>query len=320
MPLEIARERRFTCDWAGVDIPEPAFLGVRQVKPDLSELAEFIDWSPFFHTWELRGRFPAIFDDETIGEEARKLYDDALVLLQRIVDERIFTAKGVYGFWPANSVGDDIEIYATEKRKKVKTVFHTLRQQMEKKDKPNYALADFIAPKESGREDYIGGFVVTSGHGADEFAQAFEDAHDDYNSIMAKALADRLAEAFAEFLHKKAREAWGFGQTEDLSPDDLIREEYRGIRPAGGYPAQPDHTEKPALFELLKATEKTGVELTESMAMHPGASVSGVYYAHPESRYFGVGKLGKDQVEDYAKRKGMSVAEIEKWLGPNLAY
>ena len=326
LPIEVARERKFTCDWATQEIAEPSFLGTSVVEPELSELVPLIDWSPFFHTWELRGRYPAIFDDgtvvgdSTVGEAARKLFDDAQELLQRIVDEKVFTAKGIFGFFPANSVGDDIEIYENEDRNSVISTFHTLRQQMEKKDKPNYALADFVAPKDSGRKDYLGGFVVTTGHGADEFAKMFEDDHDDYNSIMAKALADRLAEAFAEFLHKKAREEWGYGGDEKLSNEDLIREKYRGIRPAGGYPAQPDHTEKPPLFELLQATDATGVELTTSMAMHPGAAVSGIYYSHPESRYFGVGKINKDQVEDYAERKGMTVGEVERWLAPNLAY
>ena len=287
IPIDKARENRFTCDWTTQDIAEPDFLGTKTIEPDLSELIPFIDWSPFFHTWELRGRYPAIFEDEFVGEEAKKLYDDAQKLLQRIVDEKIFTARGVYGFWPANSTGDDIEIHDPEDLAKVLTTFHTLRQQMDRKDgKANLALADFVAPKDSGRQDFIGGFVVTAGIGADEFAKAFEDEHDDYQSIMAKALADRLAEAFAEFLHKKVRDHLGFGQAENLSHDDLIRERYRGIRPAGGYPACPDHTEKPLLFDLLDAPAKTGVTLTESMAMHPGASVSGVYYAHPDARYF----------------------------------
>lgn len=320
LSIETARERRFTCDWATQEIAEPDFLGSKVIEPDLSELVPFIDWSPFFHTWELRGRFPKIFEDEFVGEEAKKLYDDAQQLLARIVDEKIFGAKGICAFWPANSVGDDIEIYANENRSEVVTTFHTLRQQMEKKDKPNYALADFVAPKDSGRKDYLGGFVVTAGHNADEFAKEFEDDHDDYQGIMAKALADRLAEAFAEFLHKRVRDHWGFGVSENLTNDEIIREKYRGIRPAGGYPACPDHTEKTLLFKLLDASNQTGVHLTESMAMHPGASVSGVYFSHPESRYFGVGKINKDQVKDYAKRKDMDLATMEKWLGPNLAY
>jgi len=320
IPIETARERGLQSDWNEVDIPVPEFTGTRAVEPELSELVPFIDWSPFFHTWELRGRYPKIFQDKVVGEEARKLFDDAQALLDRIVKEKVFQAKGVYGFFPANRVGDDIEIYGDPDRSELKTVLHCLRQQMEKKGKPNYSLADYVAPKESGVTDYVGGFVVTAGHGADEFADAFEKDHDDYHSIMTKALADRLAEAFAEYLHKKVREAWGYGKTEDLSNEELIRERYRGIRPAGGYPASPDHTEKPVLFRLLDAEAMTGVTLTESMAMHPGASVSGLYFAHPESRYFSVGKINRDQVEEYAQRKGMSVEEVEKWLAPNLAY
>ena len=321
LPIATAREKRFKDDWNNTEITVPSFLGTRTIEPDLAELVPYIDWSPFFHTWELRGRYPKIFEDEYVGEEAKKLHVDAVKLLDRIVEEKIFQAKGIYGFFPANSIGDDIELYADESRSEVVSVFHSLRQQMPKKDKPNFALADYIAPKDSGRADYIGGFVCTAGIGADEFAKAFEeDEHDDYQSIMAKALADRLAEAFAEFLHKKARDEWGFGKDENLDYDELIREKYRGIRPAGGYPACPDHTEKPALFELLDATAKTTVELTTSMAMHPGASVSGVYYGHPDARYFAVGKINKDQVEDYAQRKSMTLDEAERWLAPNLAY
>ena len=283
-----------------------------------SDLIPFIDWSPFFHTWELRGRFPKIFDDPDAGSEARKLYDDAQALLKRIVDEDLFTPRGTAGLFPANSAGDDIEVYTDDSRSEVRTVFHTLRQQMPKKDKPNYALADFIAPKESGREDFIGGFVVCI-HGGDELAKEFEADHDDYNSIMAKALADRLAEAYAEYLHKQVRVAWGYEEPAEFSNEDYIRERYRGIRPAGGYPAQPDHTEKRILFDLLDAEAATGASLTESMAMHPGAAVSGLMFSHPESRYFGVGQIGRDQLEEYATRKGMSIEEAEKWLGPWLA-
>lgn len=308
------------CDWSSQEIAVPEFTGPRIIDDlSLEVLVPFIDWSPFFHTWELRGRYPAIFEDEYVGEEAKKLFDEAQTLLEKILDEKAFQARGVYGLFPANRVGDDIEVYADKERSEILTTFHTLRQQMVKKDKPNYALADFIAPKESGRLDYLGGFVVTAGHGADAYAKAFEDAHDDYNGIMVKALADRLAEAFAEYLHKQVRDAWGFGKEEGLSNDDYIRERYRGIRPAGGYPASPDHTEKHLLFDLLKATETSGVTLTESCAMHPGASVSGLYFAHPESRYFAVGKIGRDQLEAYAQRKGMPLEEIERWLAPNLA-
>jgi cobalamin-dependent methionine synthase I/REP element-mobilizing transposase RayT len=285
----------------------------------LEDLVPFIDWSPLFHTWELRGRFPKIFDDPKVGSEAKKVYDDARALLKRIVEEKLFEARGTAQLFPANAVGDDIEVYSDETRSEVLTKFHTLRQQMPKKDKPNFALADFVAPKDSGREDYIGGFVVCI-HGGDELAKEYEADHDDYNSIMTKALADRLAEAYAEYIHKQARIAWGYEEPAEFTNDDYIRERYRGIRPAGGYPAQPDHTEKPPLFELLDATEKTGATLTESMAMHPGAAVSGIIYSHPESRYFGVGLIGKDQVEEYAQRKDITLEEAEKWLGPWLAY
>ena len=320
IPFSTARGRGLAIDWAQADIAQPEFTGIREIEPALEELVPYIDWSPFFHTWELRGRFPAIFEDEYVGVQARDLYEDAQKLLERIVAEKIFRARGVYGFFPANRVGEDIVLYTSEERNEPRAVFHCLRQQMEKKDKPNYSLADFVAPRESGRADYLGGFVVTAGHGADEFAKSFESQHDDYTGIMAKALADRLAEAFAEYLHHRVRREWGFGKTENLSHDDLIREKYRGIRPAGGYPASPDHTEKTTLFELLDAPARTGVILTESMAMHPGASVSGLYFSAEESRYFAVGKLNRDQVEDYAKRKGMPLTEMERWLGPNLAY
>jgi 5-methyltetrahydrofolate--homocysteine methyltransferase len=320
IPFASAKERGLQVDWGSADIAKPEFLGIREIQPDLAELVPFIDWSPFFHTWELRGRFPAIFEDEYVGEEAKSLYKDAQELLERIVAEKTFVARGVYGFFPANRVGEDILLYTSEDRAEVRATFHCLRQQMEKKDKPNYSLADFVAPRESGRADYLGGFVVTAGHGADEFAKAFEAKHDDYTGIMAKALADRLAEAFAEYLHHRVRREWGYGVHENLSHDDLIRERYRGIRPAGGYPASPDHTEKTTLFDLLEATPRAGVVLTESMAMHPGASVSGLYFASEESRYFAVGKLNRDQVEDYARRKGMNLAEVERWLAPNLAY
>lgn len=321
LPYADAAARSFQCDWATQEIAVPEFTGPRVIEDlPLEELVPFIDWSPFFHTWELRGRYPAIFEDEYVGEEAKKLFSDAQELLEKIVKEKAFKASGVYGFFPANRVGDDIEVYKDAERSEVLTTFHMLRQQMVKKDKPNYSLADFVAPKDSGRIDYVGGFVVTAGHGADEYAKLFEDQHDDYNGIMAKALADRLAEAFAEYLHKRVRDEWGFGENEGLSTDDYIRERYRGIRPAGGYPASPDHTEKITLFDLLDATKASGTVLTESCAMHPGASVSGLYFAHPESRYFAVGKCNRDQIEAYAERKGRPVEEVERWLAPNLAY
>ena len=322
LSLSTARERRQQFDWANVDIPKPEFLGSRVFAGvPLAEVVPFIDWGPFFSAWELAGRFPDILRDETVGAEATKLYADALALLDRIVREKRYTAKAVIAFWPCNAIGDDIEVYADESRSRVATVFHSLRQQLEKPaDQFNYALSDFIAPKESGRIDYIGGFAVTAGHGVEEFAAGFRAAHDDYSAIMAQALGDRLAEAMAEKFHKHAREACGYGRTENLSCEDLIRERYRGIRPAPGYPACPDHREKPILFDLLGAEAATGIALTESCAMTPASSVSGWYFNHPDSKYFGVGKLGRDQVDDYARRKGWPVSEAEKWLGPYLDY
>jgi 5-methyltetrahydrofolate--homocysteine methyltransferase len=285
----------------------------------LAELVKFIDWSPFFHTWELRGVYPKILQHEKHGEEARKLFADAQKLLDEIVSKKLIQPKAVYGFFPANRVGDDVELYTDESRAKVLTTFHFLRQQIEKEDKtPNWCLADFIASR--GLPDFIGGFAVTSGHGLKELVERFKIEHDDYNAIMAEALADRLAEAFAEFLHKRVREEWGFGKTEKLTNEDLIQEKYRGIRPAAGYPACPDHTEKGILWKLLDVEKNAGIKLTESFAMWPGSSVSGLYFAHPESKYFGVGKLGKDQIEDLAGRKGRPLAEMERWLGPWMNY
>ncbi len=317
-----ARKRAFAPEWNASAIEAPGFTGVKVFDDfPLTELVEFIDWSPFFHAWELRGRFPAILDDEVVGTQARELYDDARRMLDQIVAEKWVTAKGVCAILPANSVGDDIEIYADASRSRVLTTFHTLRQQLDKSSgKPNFALSDFIAPRSSGLLDHCGGFTVTAGHGVDERAKAFEAAHDDYSALLLKALADRLAEAFAERMHKEVRDLWGYGRTEDLSNEDIIRERYRGIRPAPGYPACPDHTEKWLLFDLLESTKHTGVSLTESLAMMPASSVSGLYFAHPDSQYFAVGKIQRDQVEDYAARKGMTVAEVEKWLSPNLAY
>jgi 5-methyltetrahydrofolate--homocysteine methyltransferase len=282
----------------------------------LDDLIPYIDWSPFFHTWELRGRYPAIFDDPVVGKQARELFDDAQELLARIRTEKLLTARGTFAFWPAKAVGDDVEIYADQNRSELLATLHFLRQQMKKPaDQFNHSLADYIAPDSN---DYLGGFAVTAGIGADELAAKFAADHDDYNAILTKALADRLAEAFAEFLHREARIAWGFGRDEKLSQDELLREKYRGIRPAAGYPASPDHTEKRTLFDLLNAENTTGIQLTESFAMHPGASVSGLYFSHPNSKYFGVGKIGDDQVRDYAARKNVSVDYVEKWLGPNL--
>jgi 5-methyltetrahydrofolate--homocysteine methyltransferase len=322
--LSIAQVRanRFMSDWANVDIPVPTALGVRTIADQpLVELIPYIDWSPFFHTWELRGRYPTIFDEPTVGPRAKELYEDARRLLDEIIHKKQLKARGVYGFFPASSVGDDIELYQDTSRKTVLTTIHHLRQQSEKPaGQPNLALADYVAPKECGRQDYIGAFAVTTGIELDELCRRFDNDHDDYNSIMVKALADRLAEAFAECLHKRVREEWGYGKHEQLTSDDLIREKYRGIRPAPGYPACPDHTEKRLLFNLLSAEQNSGITLTESYAMLPTASVSGFYFALPEAKYFAVGKIGKDQVEDYARRKGMDLRTAERWLSPNLNY
>ena len=322
LSLARARERRQPFDWARIDIPRPEFLGTRASSDvPLAEIVPFIDWGPFFSAWELHGRFPEILTDASVGAEATKLFDDAKRLLAQIVAEKRYTAKAVIGYWPCNSVGDDVLVYTDESRSAVATTFHMLRQQQEKPaDQFNHCLADFIAPLESGRIDYIGGFAVTAGHGVEVFASAFRDANDDYSAIMCQALGDRLAEAMAEMFHKKAREACGYGRTENLSYADLIREKYRGIRPAPGYPACPDHTEKPVLFRQLGAEAATGITLTESCAMSPASSVSGMYLNHPDSKYFGVGKIGRDQVDDYARRKGWAIAEAEKWLGPYLDY
>jgi 5-methyltetrahydrofolate--homocysteine methyltransferase len=284
----------------------------------------FIDWSPFFHAWELRGRYPAIFDDPKIGKQARELFDDAQELLDRIVTNNLLVPRGVHALWPANSVGDDVDVYADEARSKKVATFYFLRQQMQKPPgQGNHCLADFISPQSamgnSQVGDYLGGFAVSI-HGADELSEEFKYQHDDYNAIITKALADRLAEAFAEYLHKQTRIAWGFGRDEQLSHADLIREKYRGIRPAAGYPACPDHAEKRTLFDLLDAEANTGIKLTESFAMHPGASVSGLYFSHPDAKYFGVGQIGRDQVVDYATRRREPIAAVEKRLAPNLDY
>ena len=320
--LEESRKHRLSTDWATVDIPTPSFTGVRTIdRLPLRELVPYIDWSPFFHTWELRGRYPGIFEDATVGPKAKELFEDAQALLEEIIRGELLTARGVYGFFPANSVGDDIELYRGQERRDVLARFHTLRQQMEKPaDQYNLALADFIAPKESRRADYIGAFAVTAGIGVEALCAKYEKDHDDYNSIMTKALADRLAEAFAEWLHKQVRGEWGYGTTETLTLEDMIRERYRGIRPAPGYPACPDHTEKRTLFDLLCAEAASGVTLTETFAMLPAASVSGLYFAHPQAKYFAVGKINRDQVEEYATRKQLPVSEIERWLAPNLNY
>jgi 5-methyltetrahydrofolate--homocysteine methyltransferase len=293
----------------------------RQIAIALGDLVEFIDWSPFFHAWELRGRYPAIFNDPKIGKQARELFDDAQALLDQIVTKKLFVARGVHALWPASSVGDDVEVYTDETRSEKIATFYFLRQQMQKPaGQANHCLADYIEPNSNSKlKDYLGGFAVSI-HGADELAEEFKRQHDDYSAIMAKALADRLAEAFAEYLHKETRNAWGFGRDEQLSYADLIREKYRGIRPAAGYPACPDHAEKRTLFDLLDAEKNAGIKLTESFAMHPGASVSGLYFSHPDAKYFGVGQIGRDQVVDYATRRGESVAAVEKRLAPNFDH
>jgi len=321
LPIAEARKNAARFDWSQ-DPEKPEFLGLRVYEDfPLSELAEYIDWSPFFHAWELRGRFPKIFEDPVVGTEARKLYEDAQVLLEKVLREKKLRARGVLAFFPANADGDDILLYEDDSRKKVKARLHALRQQTARTDgQPNRCLADFVAPASSGKKDYVGAFAVTAGHGVEEWARELEKNHDDYQAILLKALADRCAEAFAEKMHEIARQAWGFGKKESLSKEDLIEEKYRGIRPAAGYPACPDHTEKWGLMALLEAEKNTGIRLTESCAMTPASSVSGLYFGHPEARYFAVGAIGKDQVEDYATRKGASRVEIEKWLQPNLAY
>jgi 5-methyltetrahydrofolate--homocysteine methyltransferase len=321
-PIETARVRRAPIEWRTEDIPQPAFTGVRVLDNfPLATLREFIDWTPFFHTWGLKGVYPRILDHPEHGSQARQIFTEGNTLLDRIVKEKLITARGVYGFFPANVAGDDIELYTDESRAKVFEHFHFLRQQANKEgSEPCRSLADFIAPKETGLPDHIGAFAVTSGIGLKELCDRFRAENDDYNAIMAEAIADRLAEAFAECLHKRVRDEWGYGLDEGLSSADLIQEKYRGIRPAAGYPACPDHTEKGTLWRLLDVHTNTGMLITESFAMWPGSSVSGLYFAHPESRYFSLGKIGRDQVEDYHKRKGMSIAEVERWLGPNLNY
>ncbi|HYR59700.1 MAG TPA: vitamin B12 dependent-methionine synthase activation domain-containing protein, partial [Chthoniobacteraceae bacterium] len=335
IPLEAARANRTRIEWRAEDVAQPEFTGVRVLEDfPLETLREFIDWSPFFHTWELRGVYPKILEHEKYGEQARKLFAEAQALLDRIVSEKLIRARAVYGIFPANAVGDDVELYTDETRSRVLTTFHFLRQQMLKTDgEPNRCLADFIAPKsgtdlQSVRADYksaprcdhIGAFAVSGGFGLKELVEKFKAEHDDYNAIMAEALADRFAEAFAECLHKRVRDEWGYGRDEGLSREELIEEKYRGIRPAAGYPACPDHTEKGTLWQLLDVEKTAGILLTESFAMWPGSSVSGLYFAHPQARYFGLGKIDRDQVDDYHLRKDMTVQEIERWLGPNLNY
>ena len=324
LSLREARRRRFDTDWTEYAPPRPPATGV-EVLDDypLEEIRAYIDWTPFFRAWELTGRYPDILEDETVGEQARSLFADAQALLDRIVADELLRARGTFGIFPANAIGhDDIEVYAGERHAALLATLHGLRQQFEKSDdRPNMCLADFVAPRETGVQDWIGAFVVTAGEGLEALCAGFEAEHDDYQSILAKALADRLAEAFAERLHQRVRqEFWGYAADETVSNQGLIAETYRGIRPAPGYPACPDHTEKGTLFSLLDAEARLGIRLTESFAMTPGASVSGWYFSHPGARYFGLGRIGKDQVSDYARRKGMSVSEVERWLAPNLAY
>ena len=323
LPYAEARRNKVPIAWHPSQICRPEFLGIRTLDPfPLEAIVPYIDWSPFFHVWELRGGYPNILQDQTVGQQARELFADARELLDQIVREKWLEAAAVYGFFPANSIGDDIALYADETRQEEIARFHTLRQQAPKRnpDRPHCALADFVAPRESGLADYIGGFAVTAGLGLETQVQRLEGAHDDYRAIMLKALADRLAEAFAELLHQRARREWGYGRDEDLSAEDLIRGHYRGIRPAPGYPACPDHTEKRRLFDLLEVEQRAGIHLTENFAMLPAASVCGLYFGHPEARYFAVGKIDRDQVADYARRQALRQEEVERWLSPNLGY
>ncbi len=322
VPLEIARARRTPIQWRVEDLSTPAFTGIRVLDTfPLATLCDFIDWSPFFHTWGLKGIYPRILEHPDHGEQARQIFADAKILLKTIIDNKLLTARGVYGFFPANAIGDDVELYADEARSNVLDRFHFLRQQAGREGgEPCRSLADFIAPKETELSDYIGAFAVTTGIGLKEVCDRFRADNDDYNAIMTEAIADRLAEAFAECLHKRVRDEWGYGCEEQLSHAEMIQEKYRGIRPAPGYPACPDHTEKAALWRLLNVQANTGMLITESFAMWPGSSVSGIYFAHPKARYFSIGKIGHDQVVDYHDRKGMGVEEVERWLGQNLNY
>jgi 5-methyltetrahydrofolate--homocysteine methyltransferase len=324
LSLSAARANALKLDWSGAYAPPaPRFFGTRTfVDIPIAELIDYIDWTPFFATWELTGRYPAILKDPALGEAARSLYDDAQKMLRRMIAERWFTARAAIGFWPANSDGDDIVVFADEGRGIPIATLHTLRQQLARREgRTNVALSDFVAPRASGLKDYIGAFAVTAGIGEDAVVERFKHANDDYSAILAKALADRLAEALAERMHQRVRrELWGYDSGEALSNEEMIAERYRGIRPAPGYPAQPDHTEKGTLFSLLDAENAIGIKLTESFAMWPGASVCGLYFSHPESYYFGVGKIERDQVDDYARRKGLTLAESERWLAPILNY
>jgi len=321
-PIEVARQNGFKCELADIEIDAPGQTGLIHFNDiDLKEIINYFDWSPFFWTWELKGSFPKILDNPNWGEQARELYNDAEDLLGEIINNKLFNPSAIVGIWPANSVGDDVEIYTDDKRKEVVENLHFLRQQGKRKEEQlYYSLSDFIAPRSANKIDYIGGFAVTAGDKVESLSEKYKDDNDDYTSIMIKALGDRIAEALAEMIHKKVRDLWGYGKKENLSNEDFISEKYRGIRPAPGYPSCPDHTEKGILWRLLDAEKHTGVSLTESYAMTPGSSVSGFYFSHPDARYFNLGKILKDQVEDYAKRKGLSVEEVEKWLQPNLGY
>ncbi|MEN4548200.1 methionine synthase [Pantoea agglomerans] len=319
--LQAARDNATSIDWESYTPPVPHRPGVSQVEASIETLRNYIDWTPFFMTWSLAGKYPRIMEDEVVGEEAQRLFADANAMLDKLSQQSLLKPRGVVGIFPANRVGDDIHLYSDERRDEILCVSHHLRQQTEKTDFANYCLADFLAPKSSGKADYLGAFAVTGGLEEDALAEAYDRQHDDYNKIMVKALADRLAEAFAEYLHERVRKViWGFAPNENLSNEELIRENYQGIRPAPGYPACPEHTEKAAIWRLLAVEEQTGMKLTESFAMWPGASVSGWYFSHPDSRYFAVAQIQRDQVEDYAARKGMSVMEVERWLAPNLGY
>jgi len=322
LSLEAARENRTPIVWRAEDIAKPEFTGVRVIEDmPLATLREYIDWTPFFATWELKGSYPKIFEHEKMGEQARQVFAEANALLDKFIQDKSLRARGVYGFFPANAVGDDVELYRDESRRAPLERLHFLRQQASKsRGSPNRCLGDFIAPRSTGLPDHLGAFAVTAGVGLQEIVRDFKAKLDDYNAIMAEAIADRLAEAFAEYLHKRARDEWGYGRGEDLTQSELIGEGYRGIRPAPGYPACPDHTEKGTLWRLLDAEKNAGMTLTESFAMWPGSSVSGFYFAHPDAQYFGLGKIERDQAVDYQARKGMSLGEVERWLASNLNY
>jgi len=319
--LEDARRNKF--NWGRYEPVKPSFLGIKVLERfPLETLAWYIDWTPFFQTWEMAGSYPKILDDEVVGVEARQLFEEAQMMLKKIINEEWLTARAVVGFFPANSDGDDVIVYTDDTRKtKLETLHHLRQQNIKAPGRPNYCLSDFIAPKASGKEDYIGAFAVTTGIGIEEKLQQFEQDHDDYSSIMLKALADRLAEAFAEYMHQVVRKNyWGYAEEETYEPEQLINEAYQGIRPAPGYPACPDHTEKGKLFDLLKVTENTSIELTESYAMYPASAVSGWYFSHPDSQYFNVGKIDKDQLQDYAKRKNIAEEVAERWLAAHLHH